>query len=71
MTDRLAAYILRIYNLWRRGEGVWEDRTHADLPFTNEELGQAIDHAVGKLKPTRKKSIPASSTWEDTRANCS
>lgn len=41
-----AAEILRIHNAWRRGEGEWADKTIADLPFTNQQLGEAIDDAV-------------------------
>lgn len=44
-----AAEILRIHNAWRRGEGEWADKTIADLPFTNQQLGEAIDEAVRLL----------------------
>jgi hypothetical protein len=52
------AEILRTHNAWRRGEGEWAEKTIADLPFTNAELGAAIDEAVRVMVG---QSNPASS----------
>lgn len=44
-----ARKILRIYNLWRRAQGEWCEKTFDELPFDEPALGRAIDYAVAAL----------------------
>jgi hypothetical protein len=44
------AEILRTHNAWRRGEGEWAEKTIADLPFTNAELGGQSNPASSIIK---------------------
>lgn len=50
MSARLAGQILNTHNHWRRGRGKWETISFDDLPFTNEELGLALDYAIKHLR---------------------
>ncbi len=49
MTTKEAYEILKEYNLWRRGKGVY-DKVGASFGYSPIQVGEAIDVAIKVLK---------------------
>lgn len=37
-----ARRVLAIFNRWRQAKGIWAERGHDEMPFTNADIGHAL-----------------------------